>query len=89
MGSIYTLPIITEQGGVIKFVDLNEGVSVNENVDEATGLSSRVVVDWRSHPKGADLRPRITVRDDKDNVIALANGTEARYFMSVGAILSV
>ena len=85
----YTLPIITEQGGIIKFVDLSEGISVNENVDEATGIASRVVVDWRSHPKGSDLRPRITVRDDKDNVIALANGTEARYFMSVGAILSV
>ena len=85
----YTLPIITEQGGTIKFVDLSDGISVNENVDEATGLSSRVVMDWRSHPKGADLRPRITLRDDKDTVIALANGTEARYFMSVGAILSV
>jgi len=85
----YTLPIITEQGGTIKFVDLADGVSVNENVDEATGLSSRVVVDWRSHPKGADLRPRITLRDDDDKVVALANGTEARYFMSVGAILSV
>jgi DNA-directed RNA polymerase subunit beta' len=85
----YTLPIITEQGGTIKFVDLADGVSVNENVDEATGLSSRVVMDWRSHPKGADLRPRITLRDEKDRVIALANGTEARYFMSVGAILSV
>ena len=85
----YTLPIITEQGGVIKFVDLTDGVSVNENVDEATGLSSRVVMDWRSHPKGADLRPRITVRDDKDEVVELANGTEARYFMSVGAILSL
>ncbi|MCB2092545.1 MAG: DNA-directed RNA polymerase subunit beta', partial [Alphaproteobacteria bacterium] len=85
----YTLPIITEQGGTIKFVDLADGVAVSENIDEATGISSRVVVDWRSHPKGADLRPRITVRDAKDNVVALANGTEARYFMSVGAILSV
>ena len=64
----YTLPIITEQGGTIKFVDLSDGISVNENVDEATGLSSRVVMDWRSHPKGADLRPRITLRDDKDTV---------------------
>ena len=85
----YTLPIITEQGGTIRFVDLADGVSVNENIDEATGLSSRVVMDWRSHPKGADLRPRITLRDDKDEVIALSNGSEARYFMSVGAILSV
>ncbi len=85
----YTLPIITERGGTVRYVDLMEGVSISETVDEATGISSRVVIDWRSQPKGADLRPRITLRDDKDEVIELANGTEARYFMSVGAILSV
>jgi DNA-directed RNA polymerase subunit beta' len=85
----YTLPIITEKGGTIRFVDLIDGVAMRENTDEATGLSSKVVVDWRSHPKGTELRPRITLRDDKDDVVALANGTEARYFMSVGAILSV
>jgi DNA-directed RNA polymerase subunit beta' len=85
----YTLPIITEKGGTIRFVDLIDGVAMRENTDEATGLSSKVVVDWRSHPKGTELRPRITLRDDKDDVVALANDTEARYFMSVGAILSV
>lgn len=85
----YTMPIITEQGGIVRYVDLLEAVSISESVDEATGISSKVVVDWRSHPKGTDLRPRITLRDDKDQVIELSNGTEARYFMSVGAILSV
>jgi len=85
----YTLPIITERGGLVRYVDLLEGISISENVDEATGISSKVVIDWRSQPKGADLRPRITLRDEKDDVIELANGTEARYFMSVGAILSV
>jgi len=85
----YTLPIITERGGTARYVDLTEGVSLSDAVDEATGISSRVVIDWRSQPKGADLRPRITLRDDKDQVVELANGTEARYYMSVGAILSV
>ncbi len=85
----YTLPIITERGGIARYVDLLEGVSISETVDEATGISSKVVIDWRLQPKGSDLRPRITLRDDKDEVIELANGTEARYFMSVGAILSV
>ncbi len=85
----YTLPIITERSGNVHFVDLVEAVSISETVDEATGISSRVVIDWRSQPKGADLRPRITLRDNKEQVIELANGTEARYFMSVGAILSV
>ena len=85
----YTLPIITERSGIVRYVDLLEGVSISETVDEATGISSKVVIDWRLQPKGSDLRPRITLRDEKDEVIELANGTEARYFMSVGAILSV
>ena len=85
----YTMPIITEKSGTARLLDLVEGVSVKEVVDEATGISSRVVIDWRSAPKGSDLRPRITMRDDKDKVMTLANGTEARYYLSVDAILSV
>ncbi|NVJ98483.1 MAG: DNA-directed RNA polymerase subunit beta', partial [Alphaproteobacteria bacterium] len=85
----YTVPIITEQTGTVRLVDLIEGVSMREVVDEATGIASKVVTDWRSAPKGADLRPRITLRDESDNVVELANGTEARYFLSVDAILSV
>ncbi|WP_138379494.1 DNA-directed RNA polymerase subunit beta' [Luteithermobacter gelatinilyticus] len=85
----YTIPIITEKGGTVRYVDLIEGVSISEKIDEATGISSKVVIDWRSQPKGADLRPRITLRNEADEVVELANGSEARYFMSVGAILSV
>ncbi|GAB4122764.1 MAG: DNA-directed RNA polymerase subunit beta' [Rhodothalassiaceae bacterium] len=85
----YTIPIITEKSGVARLLDLVEGVSVREVVDETTGITSKVVMDWRSSPKGGDLRPRITLRDDKDQVVTLANGTEARYFLSVDAILSV
>src|SRR3546814_7988997 len=71
------------------YVDLAEGVSMREVVDEATGISSKVVTDWKQQPKGADLRPRITLRNKKGDVIKLPNGIEARYFMSVDAILSV
>ena len=85
----YTLPIITEKNGVANYVDLVDGVSMREVTDEATGLSSRVVVDWKQQPKGAELRPRVTLRDDKGEVLELSNGLEARYFMSVDAILSV
>jgi DNA-directed RNA polymerase subunit beta' len=85
----YTLPIITEREGIAHYVDLIEGVSMREIVDEATGISNKVVVDWRQQPRGADLRPRVTLRDKKGNVITLANGLEARYFMSVDAILQV
>ena len=85
----YTIPIITEKEGVAHYVDLAEGVSMREAVDEATGIAMKVVVDWRQQPKGSDLKPRITLRDEKGEVVTLANGLEARYFMSVDAILSV
>ncbi|MGP1396329.1 MAG: DNA-directed RNA polymerase subunit beta' [Inquilinaceae bacterium] len=85
----YTIPIITEKNGTAHYVDLVDGVSVREVMDETTGISSKVVVDWRQMPRGQDLKPRITLRDDKGEVILLANGLEARYFMSVDAILSV
>ncbi len=85
----YTIPIITEKGGLAHFMDLVEGVSMQETVDEATGIASKRVIDWRSQPKGSDLRPRITLRDESGNLVTLANGLEARYFLSVDAILSV
>jgi DNA-directed RNA polymerase subunit beta' len=85
----YTLPIITEKEGIANYVDLEEGITMREVVDEATGISSRVVIDWKQAPRAADLRPRVTLRDKKDNVLTLGNGLEARYFMSVDAILSV
>jgi len=85
----YTLPIVTEKEGVVNFVDLQENISVTERMDEATGIASKVVIDWKQQPKGADLKPRITLRDNKGEVITLDNGLEARYFLSVDAILSV
>ncbi|MGE5546301.1 MAG: DNA-directed RNA polymerase subunit beta', partial [Solirubrobacterales bacterium] len=85
----YTLPIITETAGVAHFVDLVEGLSMREVVDEATGIASKVVVDWKQQPRGAELRPRVELRDEKGNPVTLPNGLEARYFMSVDAILSV
>ncbi|HEY3911150.1 MAG TPA: DNA-directed RNA polymerase subunit beta' [Stellaceae bacterium] len=85
----YTIPIVTEKDGVAHYVDLIEGLSMREIVDEATGISSKVVIDWKQQPRGSELRPRITLRDEAGEVLLLGNGLEARYFMSVDAILSV
>ena len=85
----YTIPIITEKEGVANYLDLIEGVSMREVVDETTGITNRVVIDWKQQQRGSELKPRITLRDSKGDVITLANGVEARYFMSVDAILSV
>ncbi len=85
----YTIPIITEKDGIAHYVDLIEGLSMREILDEATGISAKVVIDWKQQPRGSELRPRITLRDEDGEVLLLGNGLEARYFMSVDAILSV
>jgi DNA-directed RNA polymerase subunit beta' len=85
----YTMPIITEKAGTATYMDLVEGVSIREVVDEQTGISAKVVVDWRQQPRGDQLKPRIVLRDEKGEVIRLPNGLEARYFLSVDAILQV
>jgi DNA-directed RNA polymerase subunit beta' len=85
----YTIPIITEKDGVAHYVDLVEGTSMREVLDEATGIASKVVIDWKQQPRGSDLKPRITLRDKDGSALVLGNGLEARYFMSVDAILSI
>ena len=85
----FTTPIITEKGGKANYMDLVDGVSMREVTDEVTGLTSRVVTDWKSQPRGDNLRPRITLRDDAGEVVTLPNGMEARYFLSTDAILTV
>ncbi|MBU6498386.1 MAG: DNA-directed RNA polymerase subunit beta', partial [Rhodospirillales bacterium] len=85
----YTLPIITERDGKLEYLDLLEGVTLVERVDEVTGLTSKVVVDYKQNARGADLRPRLQLKDAKGEVIRLPSGADARYFLSPDSILSV
>jgi DNA-directed RNA polymerase subunit beta' len=85
----YTTPIITEVAGKVRFEDLVDGVSVREEADEATGISNRVVIDWRTSSRSNDLRPSIAVLDAEGAYKRLANGGDARYLLPVGGVLSV
>ena len=85
----YTLPIITEKAGKIEYLDLIEGVTLMERMDEVTGLTSKVVVDYKSGAKAADLRPRLQLKDEHGEVARLETGNDARYFLSPDSILSV
>ncbi|MBM3610455.1 MAG: DNA-directed RNA polymerase subunit beta' [Alphaproteobacteria bacterium] len=85
----YTAPVMTEIDGYVHFEDLLDGASLKEVFDDETGLSNRVVVDWRQQVKGATLKPRIVIADKKGKPLMLANGLEARYFLPVDAILNV
>ena len=85
----YTLPVIAEKSGFVSYMDLVDGVSLAETSDEATGISSKSVLDWRSQSKNTELKPRITLRDEKGNVVKKADDNEARYYLVPDSILSV
>ena len=86
----YTLPIIAEKGGVARFVDLISGISVREDTDEATGMTQKIVSDWRSAQKGNDLKPEVIIMDPTTgDPVRNEAGNPVTYQMSVDAILSI
>jgi len=86
----FTMPIITEKPGVAKFVDLVVGIAVRDETDDATGLSQKVVTDWRATAKGGDLKPAIIVMDPATGEpVRMENGNPAVYNMSIDAVLGV
>ncbi|WP_420331837.1 DNA-directed RNA polymerase subunit beta' [Oceanicaulis alexandrii] len=85
----YTMPIVTEAGGKVKLIDIIDGLSVKEDTDEATGIASKVVVDWRgTGSKSASIQPAMVIEDANGEPVKLADKT-ANYMLSVGTILSV
>ncbi len=86
----YTLPIIAEQDGVAKFIDLVSGISIREDTDDATGIAQKIVSDWRSAPKGNELKPEIILVDSvSGEPVIKGNGNPERHPMSVDAIISL
>ncbi len=86
----YTLPIIAEKNGQVKFVDLTAGLSIRDETDDATGISQKIVTDWRAAPKGNELKPEIILIDAiTGDAVRLSNGNPEVHAMSVDAILSV
>ena len=84
----YTLPIIAEKSGVAKHVDLANGIAVREETDDATGMTQKIVVDWRAAPKGNELKPEIILLDEAGDPLRNDAGNPLTYPMSVDAILS-
>jgi len=85
----HTLPVIAEAEGRVVFVDMVEGISFREVVDEATGRATREIVEWRRHTRGQNLRPHILIEDEEGNPVRLPSGNEARYYLPVGAVVTV
>jgi len=62
----YTTPILTEKGGIVKYEDIKEEVTVREEVDESTKIISKVVIEHR-----ADYHPQIIISDENKDVVAI------------------
>jgi len=77
----YSIPVLTEVSGRVKFGDIIEGATMQEQVDEYTGLSRKVITE----SKDAELRPRISIKDEKSKTMNLPGSTsQARYLLPVG-----
>ncbi|MBS8227360.1 DNA-directed RNA polymerase subunit beta' [Vannielia litorea] len=85
----YTLPIIAEKAGTAKFVDLTTGIAVKDETDDATGMTQKIVIDWRTAPKGNELKPEILVVGEDGEPVRNDAGNPVTYPMSVDAVLSV
>jgi DNA-directed RNA polymerase subunit beta' len=83
----YTIPIVSEAGGIIKYGDLVEGITMQERVDPVTGKASKVIIQSRGT---ADMNPRISIKDKRGRTLKLPKtGSPARYTLPVGSIISV
>jgi DNA-directed RNA polymerase subunit beta' len=82
----YTVPILTEISGRMKFGDIIEGMTMSEQVDEVTGLSRKVII----ASKDPSNRPRVSIKDPGGKTLQLPSARgEARYLMPVGANIVV
>jgi DNA-directed RNA polymerase subunit beta' len=85
----FTLPIIAEKSGTVKYVDLVSGIAVRDETDDATGMTQKIVTDWRAALKGNELAPKIIVTDANGEMLVRKDGNPIAYAMSVDAVLSV
>ena len=77
----YNIPVIAEASGVIKYNDLSENVSLREKIEESTGVSTKIVMDWKQYSK-QDLKPRLSVEDGTQNLLK-------EYALSIGTIIGI
>jgi len=82
----YSLSILTDVGGKVAFGDVIEGVTMKEEVDEVTGLSRHVIIDY----PGSNFRPRISIKDESGKTAKVPGGNSvARYLLPAGAHILV
>ncbi|OYV56250.1 MAG: DNA-directed RNA polymerase subunit beta', partial [Legionella sp. 21-45-4] len=86
----HTHPVISEVSGKLKFVDLVEGLTMNRQTDDLTGLSNIVVIDAKQRSSiGKDMRPLVKlVADDGAEIFIAGTNVPAQYYLPVDAIIN-
>ncbi|MHB1358525.1 MAG: DNA-directed RNA polymerase subunit beta' [Rhodocyclaceae bacterium] len=88
----HTRPIVTEYAGTVRFENVDKGITVAEQMDEVTGLSTLVVIDpkrgGKAQAKG--LRPQVKLLDDAGQEVKI-HGTDHSVAITfhVGSIITV
>ncbi len=83
----FSIPIVAEVGGKIKYGDVVEGESMQERVDQITGKASKVIT---PAPASKQASPRITIKDERGRTLKLPDGDlAARYPLPVGSVITV
>ncbi|MFU8816137.1 MAG: DNA-directed RNA polymerase subunit beta' [Pseudomonadales bacterium] len=87
----HTHPIVTEVSGIVQVRDMEEGLSINRQTDELTGLTNVLVLDPKDRPSaGKDLRPAVTLMDANGEVVRLpGSDLPAHYFLPNNAIINL
>ncbi|MSP33485.1 MAG: DNA-directed RNA polymerase subunit beta' [Rickettsiales bacterium] len=78
----YNNPVVAEVDGEIKYNDLAESISLRERIDETSGVSTKIVMDWKQYSK-QDLKPRITIGDKEymlsvNTIVGVSNGDDVK-----------
>ena len=85
----YTLPVISDVEGFVKYHDLEVGVSYDEVIDDVTFVTNRIVKDWKQKTRISDIHPALIVCDKNGNTLKLQNGMNAIHYLSTDTILKV
>ncbi|MDL0433779.1 DNA-directed RNA polymerase subunit beta' [Marinobacter sp. TBZ242] len=86
----HTHPIIAEAEGTVRFVNMDQGITVRTQTDELTGLSTMEVIDPKERPAaGKDIRPAIQLVDDKGDEVELPGGGTAIFFLPANALVTM
>ncbi len=86
----HTHPVITEVAGKVQFADIVEGVTVDRNVDEITGLTNMVITDPKTRGAAKDMRPVVKLVDANGDELMIP-GTEipAHYVLPPNSVINV